>query len=107
MRYPVIDQTSLMVLSQQYDELWQAEVYDGVAWHPTRIVSVNGVFMGVYLPAQSHAMRMTYHAYMQYMWIAHLIWAIGLSVIVLWCGRLWWQRNLVQRDSVNEELSRR
>lgn len=107
MRYPVIDQTSLMVLSQQYDELWQAEVYDGVAWHPTRIVSVNGVFMGVYLPAQSHAMRMTYHAYMQYMWIAHLIWAIGLSVIALWCGRLWWQRNLVQRDSVNEELSRR
>lgn len=90
-RYPVAPKPSVVVLSQQYDELWQADAFDGVAWHPTRIVSVNGVFMGVYLPAQSTAIRLTYHTYMQYMWISHLIWAIGILVNVVWYGRMWWR----------------
>jgi len=96
--YPATDISTLMVLSQQYDELWRAEVYDGNIWNPTRIVSVNGVFMGVYLPAQSTAIRLTYHTYMQYMWLSHVIWVIGLLSIALWHRRmLWWRSTQFQR----------
>ena len=100
-RYQPSDRATLLVLSQQYDVLWQAEVYDGVAWHPTRIVSVNGVFMGVYLPAQSQLIRLTYHTYVQYTWIAHVIWGIGFSVIALWAGRIWRRREKGQHRDVD------
>ena len=103
-RYPVAPNPSVMVLSQQYDELWQAEAFDGVAWHPTRIVSVNGVFMGVYLPAQSTAVRLTYHTYMQYMWLSHLIWAIGFLACVVWYGRMWWRREIITRRTLDPSL---
>jgi hypothetical protein len=78
-RYPAANNANLLVLSQQYDVLWHADAYDGVAWHPTRIVSVNGVFMGVYLPAQSQAVRLTYHTYVQSMWLAHIVWGLDLA----------------------------
>lgn len=100
-RYQTSDRATLLVLSQQYDELWQAEVYDGVAWQPTRIVSVNGVFMGVYLPAQSQAIRLMYHTYVQYTWIAHLIWSVGFSAIAFWAGIRWWWREKGQPRGVD------
>ncbi len=90
-RYEAINRATLLVLSQQYDELWQAEAYNGVNWHPTHIVSVNGVFMGVYLPPQSQAIRLQYHTYVQYSWIAHLIWFAGLMAIALRAGLTWWR----------------
>jgi hypothetical protein len=102
--YPVMNTPTLMVLSQQYDELWRAEVYDGTVWQPTRIVSVNGVFMGVYLPSQSTTIRLTYHTYMQYMWLSHLLWMIGLLTIAYWYGRIWWQTAQVHRVAVDSPI---
>lgn len=103
--YPATNQASLLVMSQQYDVLWQAEVFDGVTWQPTRIVSVNGVFMGVYLPMQSQAIRLTYHTYMQYMWLSHLIWGIGLSAIVGWQGLIWLRQQQIYRRDIDTSIA--
>lgn len=85
MTYPTVPTPTLMVLSRQYDVLWSAEYFDGTQWHATQIVSVNGVYMGVYLPANSQAIRLTYHTYVQYMWISHLIWVLMIGLVCsLW-----------------------
>jgi hypothetical protein len=61
---------------------WRADVYDGTKWLAAQTVSVNGVFQGVVIPADTQTVRLRWVSAVQWMWVSHLIW----GGIWLWYG---------------------
>jgi hypothetical protein len=53
---------------------WRADVYDGTQWLAAQTVSVNGVFQGVVIPADTQTVRLRWVSAVQWMWVSHLIW---------------------------------
>ncbi|MFM2308379.1 MAG: hypothetical protein RLY87_499, partial [Chloroflexota bacterium] len=79
---------SLFVLSTLYDTRWQAAVYDGNSWNDAAVVSINGVFFGVRIPAGTTHVRLQYRSAVAWMWVSHLVWAVlwvlyGVYVLIM------------------------
>lgn len=79
---------SLLVLSTLYDTRWQAAVYDGNSWNDAAVVSINGVFVGVRIPAGTTHVRLQYRSAVAWMWVSHLVWAVlwvlyGVYVLIM------------------------
>ena len=77
---------SLLVLSTLYDARWQAAVYDGNSWNDAALVSINGVYVGVRIPAGTTQVRMNFRTAVTWMWVSHLVWAV---LWVLYGGYGW------------------
>jgi hypothetical protein len=67
---------SLLVLSMLYDTRWQAAVYDGNSWNDAALVSINGVYVGVRIPAGTTQVRLNFRTAVAWMWVSHLVWAV-------------------------------
>jgi hypothetical protein len=78
----LVTQTTLVVISEQFSPTWQAQVFDGETWRPTRTVTVNGAFLGVIVPANTRAVQLEYATPIRWMWLSHLTWLI-IGCVVL------------------------
>lgn len=76
-------QQSLLVRSTLYERGWYAQILqpDGT-WRAARTVSVNGIFLGVPIPANATGVRFHYQTAVQWMWVSHLIWG-GLTLFTI------------------------
>lgn len=74
---------SLLMLSQQYDSNWQAETLSASGWVPARTTSVNGIFQGVILPADTQVVRLRYLPFVRFAWINVPLWAFVLVLLAL------------------------
>jgi hypothetical protein len=79
-------QTSLLVLSQQYDSNWHATVRTLSGWAPARTAPVNGVFQGVILPAGTQTVRLQFMPFTRFAWISSLVWLLVLSLLAVQTG---------------------
>ena len=73
---------TLLVHSTMAAAEWRADVYDGTQWLAAQTVSVNGVFLGVVVPAGAQTVRLRWVSAVQWMWVSHLVW----GGIWLWYG---------------------
>jgi len=78
---------SLLVLSQQYDSNWEARTLTTSGWVRARTTSVNNVFQGVILPADTQAVQLQYLPFVRFAWVNLPFWALVLVLLALKSGR--------------------
>ena len=71
---------TLVVFSVLQRPHWRATVERAGVAAPARIVSVQGVFVGVIVPAGTDTLRLDVDVAVRWMWVSHLVWAF------LWLG---------------------
>lgn len=67
-------QPSVLVLSQKFHRDWTAEVLTPNGWRVAKVTEVNGVFQGVFLPAETSQVRLNFKPYSRYIWVGHFFW---------------------------------
>ena len=75
------EQSSVLLLSQQYHADWRASVRTDSGWAPATTAPVNGVFQGVVLPAGARAVRLQFFPFVRFAWIADIFWALVAFVL--------------------------
>jgi hypothetical protein len=74
---------SLLILSKKYYRDWRARIRTPSGWIPASTRAVDGVFLGVPLPARTIAVELRFEPYVRYAWLAHVLWLAILTVAVL------------------------
>jgi hypothetical protein len=88
---------SLLVMSQKYHRYWEAQVLRDGVWEDATTTEVNGVFLGVFVPAETTRIRLAFHPNIRLMlWILP-VWGLFWIAVVLKKGSVLWSR--VRRDA--------
>lgn len=80
---------SVLILSQKFHRDWQAQILAGDGWKSAVTSKVNGVFLGVLIPAGVQRVRVEFKPFSRFAWIAHIFWLLMLTFI----GITTWHRS--------------
>jgi hypothetical protein len=82
---------SVLVLSQQFNPAWEAQVFDGLEWQSAQTMPVNNTFQGVLLPRQVQLVRLEFKPSARFAWVAHGFWVLMLALLAF---RTWRTRGI-------------
>lgn len=80
---------SLLLFSVLQRPQWQAIAVGPAGDVSARSVSVNGVYVGVIVPAATTQVRLTYVTPVQWMWVSHTAWALVWLGYAVYAVRRW------------------
>ena len=88
---------NLLVISQKYHRYWEAQVLRGGVWEDAATTEVNGVFLGVFVPAETTSIRLAFNPNIRLMLWIMPVWGLFWMTVFLKKGFALWSR--VRRDA--------
>ena len=88
---------NLLVISQKYHRYWEAQVLRDGVWEDAATTEVNGVFLGVFVPAETTSIRLAFNPNIRLMLWIMPVWGLFWITVILKKGSVLWSR--VRRDA--------